>query len=295
MLFETVRKSCPKLRELDLSAKNSLYLTQGDNKLELELSAQSGVTPFIMDELLAICLDSSVKGWTSLDVSSLPCVGPRSIEVLFRHTKTLRSLYFPNTAALSSEQWQSFMSRCPALQIFKVQDLCHEQPQYPEIHFLPKDFNPKNWPCQGILQEFNFKMYGVHHTTDRERDQHRELFQRLSTLVALKKLSHHYLTDVSSETSWYAYRHLDEMSGQGLGYWLGMGLEELSTLTQLEDLDIRGTVEDPSEDDLLWMRKTWPQLKIMRKLTISYAVSDSLKSWMSANWRNVDVVEYKTS
>ncbi|GJJ74523.1 hypothetical protein EMPS_06881 [Entomortierella parvispora] len=298
MLFETVRKCCPKLRELDLSAKNSDYLTQEDRKDERDLATQFGTTPAITDELLAICLDGSEMGWTSLDISSLPCVGPRSIEVLFRHVRTLRSLLFPNTAAFSSAQWQLFMSRCPALQIFQVQSVPvrrNERPQYPQIHFIPKDFNPETWPCQGVLQEMNFKICGVQHVTDKEVEVHREVFRRLSCLFALKKLSHQYLTDDAGKTlptSQSPYYHVEEMDEPGLAYWRRTGLEELAKLTQLEDLDIRDTAGYPSEDDLQWMQKTWPQLKTMRQYTASYAHADSLKMWMSTKWNNVDVIEY---
>jgi len=125
------------------------------------------------------------------------------------------------------------LKSCPQLESFKIGTV--------QVHDLVEDSTP--WACERSLRQLQVCIKA----SDTVGETEQRMFERLSRLRNLELLS------LSSG-----------MLLHGLGLCLGSGLEQLTTLTRLVELDFINTVQKMTMKDVEWMIEHWKSLKDVR-------------------------------
>ncbi|KAF9579652.1 hypothetical protein BGW38_004010 [Lunasporangiospora selenospora] len=288
-IWSPLLKACPKLRRLCLTRYQNCdqYLSLAEilqrdcpNLCELELL--EGVDLLKLQELdTAQAITSCGPNLTFLDIREISQVGDYSLVAILELSEKLEHLYLPTCVKTTDCYLPSILCS-----FRKLKTICVDQnpgkyiPASPRSTYdLPTpisayDLLRTNWVCSE-LETFSV-LVKIPTGLDREESNRlqEEFFQRLGSLHRLRRLcqsvsrgptrSEFQGYDHTQGTFVYLDRQTQEITICGLDFSRVQNLRHLSSLTELELLDLRSLRLFPGLDGIKWMGNHWPRLNELR-------------------------------
>ncbi|KAG0280240.1 hypothetical protein BGZ95_010839 [Linnemannia exigua] len=192
------------------------------------------ILEFIPDEGFAHILESI----PAQQLVKLECkgtaFGPLGLQALKRHCESLEMLVVKWSSNFTSALGQEALESFPKVTCLQVERLAFEDIE-----------RGGPWVCLGLkVLQVQFDM-GVVAGLEDEQRRHRLVFDRISALVLLKRLT------LNAEDAGRAPR---------LQFSTSYGLGALSTLTNLSILDVFESEQRLEMADVVWMVENWPKL-----------------------------------
>ncbi|KAK3810869.1 MAG: hypothetical protein J3Q66DRAFT_350406 [Benniella sp.] len=233
---------------------------------------------WLTDDMIALILSSSRKGWKVVRLQNMGGFKSASMEALLKHSSTLERLVIEGCDGPTSHDLIQVLTRCSRLQSFVDTDEesysdCH----FPRIHatlFIdrgPINGSLKPWACEDSLKELKIRITGIPRPDLKEkcifeekypgqgRDIQSQVYDRLARLVNLETL---WLGDQRWEDGNHDH---DDMEDQfdSLEMSLESGLHRLSGLEKLEELSLVGMAFNVGIKEVQWMIEQWPRLRVV--------------------------------
>jgi hypothetical protein len=177
------------------------------NLREITLSHLSKYSKCFTDDMIALILSSSRKGWKVVRLQNVGGFKSASMEALLRHSSTLERLVIEGCDGPMSHDMIQLLTRCSRLQSFVDTDEdSYSDRHFPRIHanlFIDRDpingsFKP--WTCEDSLKELKIRITGIPRSDLKDkcvvkekypgqgRDIQGQVYDRLARLVNLEAL-----------------------------------------------------------------------------------------------------------
>ncbi|KAK3810870.1 MAG: hypothetical protein J3Q66DRAFT_350408 [Benniella sp.] len=261
------------------------------NLCEITLSHLSKSSNCFTDDMIALILSSSRKGWKVVRLQNMGGFKSASMEALLKHSSTLERLVIEGCDGPTSHDLIQVLTRCSRLQSFVDTDEesysdCH----FPRIHatlFIDRDpinglFKP--WACEDSLKELKIRITGIPRPDLKEkcvveekypgqgRDIQDQVYDRLARLVNLETL---WLGDQRWEDG---NRDHEDMEDQfdSLELSLESGLHRLSSLEKLEELSLVGM----AFNEVQWMIEQWSRLRVVYEDVRMNSFMLDVRAWL---------------
>ncbi|KAG0230656.1 hypothetical protein B0O80DRAFT_463018 [Mortierella sp. GBAus27b] len=253
--LEIIRR-CPELRSLTwedsatISCPTSdlynLFKTQCPKIEELDLRTDWLST----DKDLAMILDT-FRPLAFLRLND-PQFGEMSFQALTKHFASLRQLHFDALPALTNEMVQRIMTSCPNLTRLSAVQLkaCHilgfpdGEKTTDDGTAMTQPTSPQDWVCTR-LEFISITICGLE---GKPQDWNRGVLRQLGRLRRLDTLR------VGQNSS-------QDPIQDGLDFRMEAGLDELTGLKWIRDIDFGNSHQQLEEQDVQWMIKEWPSLE----------------------------------
>ncbi|KAK3811076.1 MAG: hypothetical protein J3Q66DRAFT_443327 [Benniella sp.] len=213
------------------------------------------------DDVVAALLSGSRHGWKSVSVMSTAEFGPGTMSALEMHYSTLGKLSIDGSNGLQTCDVVQVLRSCPHLHTLYYNDFCKGSCSAVNgaafIDLDPDTGLLKPWLCEGSLKVLDVKIDGIQRPDleicslveaypGQGREIQSQLYDRLGRLNHLETLK---LGDRCGRTQYDCL----EMS-------LESGLDKLSGLKSLKELNIEKMVTMIGTKEVQWMVENWPKL-----------------------------------
>jgi len=254
-----IDKSTPSLVQAMLAYMHNLHeITMGyyllsyrDRTLEDEMN----------DDVVAALLSGSRHGWKSVSVRTTAKLGRVTMSALAMHYSTLEQLRLHGGNDLPTWYLVQALRSCPHLHILSYINLSDGGSVVDGMAFVDLDPDTglfKPWRCEGSLKVFEFMIAGIPRPDleneslvaeaypGQGREIQSQVYDRLGRLTNLETLR------MGDQCGKFQYDCL-EMS-------LESGLDKLSGLKSLKELNIESLATKIGIKEVQWMVENWPKL-----------------------------------
>ncbi|KAG0039165.1 hypothetical protein BGZ82_009425 [Podila clonocystis] len=180
--------------------------------------------------------------------------GLLSFNALERHFATLQRISLESVFSFPSNPILELLESCPLLKYIRV----------PKLNAYAIMLG-KPWVCLD-LEEFRVGVVVGVYGKPTIRKRSRAVFERLSKLTRLTHLDigFHYVQDGNSESDDTDNSDGEIQARQSLDLTLKSGIDQLSTLKNLEELNFSYTIQDMSAEDVKWIRDNLKRLQVVK-------------------------------
>ncbi|KAF9358336.1 hypothetical protein BGX26_001993 [Mortierella sp. AD094] len=249
---------------------------------KIRLGENDDLSGSLSDKEIATLLSSCRNGWKVVEIRETAEFYEASAAALIKHHNTLEVLVVGG-AYFESEDLVSLLSSAPNLRVLiSIDDECYND-RPPAVIRANKfiDMDPatnslKTWACDSCIKILKVKIteiprpdlgarYGVVKESydGQGREIQGQVYERLARFTSLETLWLGHHPDVESE------------KGQGgpcpdqmdcLEMSLDSGLQRLEGLKELRELSLANMNTRIGLDEVQWMAKHWPKLRVIRGL-----------------------------
>lgn len=247
---------------------------------------------YMQDDLMALLLSGSSKGWRRVKFWPSTKIGGATMDALSKHASTLEILDVEDSESVTSDQLIQLLSSCTRLHTLsslRSLSLGNVHAKIDAKVFAKTDPDTgslKPWQCEQSLKVLEASITGVPRPdlTGRDvvaeaypgqaRELHGQVYDRLARLTNLETLC------LGLRRTHSQYDCL-EIS-------LESGLDKLSGLKRLKELDVTGTRTRIGLKEVQWMTEHWP------RLTAIYGLCEEDKDeevvrWLRENRPHIEV------
>ncbi|KAG0229389.1 hypothetical protein B0O80DRAFT_497543 [Mortierella sp. GBAus27b] len=264
------------------------------------------------DDQVATILLGTRKGWKTVDASRTASFGRAALKVLAGHFPTLEELRVDGCRGITGHDLVQVLSSCPHLHTLIVMDddIYSDNVEFATIQaesFIDEDpytGELKAWSCETSLRVFKVRigniprpdldwsedgMVDVYPNQGREMQKH--VCRRLGRLINL-------------ETMWLghdpqydgAFEHYDEdrhYQMDCLELSLESGLDMLSRLNTLEELNVSRMKKSVRVEDFQWMTRHWAKLKRIYGLDRKNDDDETVLKWLETHCPRIKTPEVR--
>ncbi|KAK3811042.1 MAG: hypothetical protein J3Q66DRAFT_350847 [Benniella sp.] len=240
------------------------------------------------DDVAALLLAGSTKGWRRVKLGSNTHPGKRVMDALEKHLPTLEALEFNGGChGFWSENMLPFLRSCPQLQSFVNTDRFTTLDVKTFIDRDPVTDTLRPWDCERTLKVLQLAITGIPrndwpgHSIERGSwssqgyEIHNGLFDRLARLTHLEVL-------------WLG-SHSHGNDNESLELSLASGLYKLAGLKKLKELYINGLCAKIGIKEAQWMVENWPRLRMIDGLKVN-GVHEEVIGWIRKNHARISVL-----
>ncbi|KAK3811129.1 MAG: hypothetical protein J3Q66DRAFT_351100 [Benniella sp.] len=221
---------------------------------------------YIPDNVVATLLSGSRNGWKSVRLLSSRNVGITLMDALAKHYSTLEVLELAKRDETFNKYLVQVLSSSPNLRNLTSMDfalgrVCFVLDAKSFIDLDPNTGLLKPWGCEGSLKELRVIIVGIPRPDLKGDDvieetypgQGRELQSRVYDRLAR-------LTNL--ETLWLGDDHRGG-GDQSLEMSLQSGLDKLSGLKNLKELNVHGMRTKIGAKEIPWIKVNWPKIRVI--------------------------------
>jgi len=218
------------------------------------------------ENVVTTFLSGSRNGWKTVRLQSSRNVGSTLMDALAKHFCTLEVLEFAKRDETFNKYLVQVLSSCPNLRkltsmYFVVGWVCFVLDAKSFIDLDPNTGLLKPWACEGSLKELRVVIVGIPRPDLKGDDvieetypgQGREIQGRVYDRLAR-------LTNL--ETLWLGDDH-GGGGDQSLEMSLQSGLDNLSGLKNLKELNVHGMKTKIGAKEIPWMKVNWPKIRVI--------------------------------
>ncbi|KAG0243216.1 hypothetical protein B0O80DRAFT_448481 [Mortierella sp. GBAus27b] len=243
------------------------------------------------DSQIATLLSGSRKGWKVVDVGGNWKFKKDAMRVLTRHFPTLEELIVDGCDYIAGKELVQVLSSCPNLRALVAinGEFYSKYVRFTRIDAsVFNDRDPgtgllKMWPCENSLRVLKIKLCCF--TIPEVRVVNGVIEMNLNPERAIQELAYTRLARLTNlETLWLGHnpsvksdcpRYQDqEYQFSCLEMSLKSGLDELSGLKELKELNVSDMYRNTEIEDVQWMVENWPKLETIY----------GLDEWMVLEW-----------
>ncbi|KAK3811091.1 MAG: hypothetical protein J3Q66DRAFT_404481 [Benniella sp.] len=282
-----IDKSTPSLVQAMLAHMPNLQkITVGDSS---SLRGMPYVNAEMEDDVVAALLSGSCHGWKSISIRGTVNFGQESMNTLAMHYSTLEEFYIDDHCDMPSSDLVQVLRSCPRLHTLSYADWpidCSTVNGSTFVDLDPDTGLLKPWLCEGSLKSLAVKIYGIPRLDSEEesslnvegypgqgREVQSQVYDRLGRLTSLETLR------LGDEYGIFQSDCL-EMS-------LESGLDKLSGLRSLKELNVGKMAIKIGTQEVQWMVENWPKFSVIRGLDEDRDV-EAVK-WLEENCPRVEV------
>ncbi|KAK3811073.1 MAG: hypothetical protein J3Q66DRAFT_404459 [Benniella sp.] len=213
------------------------------------------------DDIVAALISGSSRGWKSVSVRSTAVLGRETMKALALHYSTLEELNVDGYYGLVISDVVQALRSCPHLHTLSYTDMANGSSVVYGKAFIDLDPDTglfKPWLCEGSLKVLEVMIAGIPRADlemksivreaypGQGREIQSQVYDRLGRLTNLKSLK---LGD-----------HFGAFQCDCLEMSLESGLDKLSGLKALEELNIESLATKIGTQEVQWMVENWPNL-----------------------------------
>lgn len=272
------------------------------DKIRLGQDAKDAID--LTDNEIATLLSGCRKGWKVVEAKNTVRFRGAAMEALATHFGTLEELAVYGCSGFKGIHLARVLSFSPRLRsLAAIDDECYLRSTYP--HFDADTFidkNPKTgslntWACETSLRVLKVKITGIPRpdvNSDGVDERYpgegriiqRQVYDRLARLTNLETLwlGHHpfFMDERYSDERRYQFDCL-EMS-------LESGLDKLSGLKELKELNVMGMRTRIGPEEVQWMTQQWPKLHVISGLD-NWRNNNKAVIWLREHHPEIEVKE----
>ncbi|KAF9949708.1 hypothetical protein BGZ65_007116 [Modicella reniformis] len=277
-------KRCARVETVEITESDMVFFKHLVISIEAHMSSISviciNITSNLNDNHLASLLSASRVGWKSVEINSSVNLGELSLEVLIKHTSTLKCLRLPRCLEVEGALLKRILPSCDKLEAFVVLvepqmlSMLDAIPTIDAQDFIDLETDSDSltpWPCEDTLKVLSLEISADSHPFKGQS----QIYKRLARFVNLEKLLMRCLFDeYETNGSTILYECL-EMS-------LESGLSRLEGLKKIRVLSV-GSLMKVGEREAQWMRDNWPKLREVRGLDKENKMQAQAGMWFLMN------------
>ena len=288
-------KRCSSVKGLNISdhTGSAQSLAEGmlahlPNLDEINFGDDYSGTHYMTDDAMAQLLSGSRNGWKNARFGSKAIFENEAMDALKRHFSTLEMLSLDECDSVTSDQLVQVLSSCSRLHTLSIvywyQDInLHDSIDAKVFADVDPDTGSlRPWQCERSLKVLQVRIIGIPRPDlkedtfleaypDQTQELHGQVYDRLARLTNLETLQ------LGDQCSYQQYDCL-ELS-------LKSGLDKLSVLIKLKELDVTRVRTRIGAQEVQWMSEHWPGLRAIYGLR-DKENAEALR-WLQENCANI--------